>query len=49
MCVCVCCCVSAVFLTGQDYKGDELHSVQPGHSSGSDYPAGEFHYSDRGD
>lgn len=45
----VCCVFFAVCLTGEDYEGDELHSVQPGHSSGSDYPAGEFHHSDRGD
>lgn len=43
------CCVFAVYLTGEDYEGDELHSVQPGHSVGSDYPAGEFHHSDGGD
>lgn len=41
-------CISAVNLTGQDYKGDELHSVQSGHSAGSDYTAGEFHYTDWG-
>lgn len=47
--VCLRCpCIPAVILTGQDNKGDELHSVQSGHSAGSDYPAGEFHYTDWG-
>lgn len=31
---------------GKNYKGDELHSVEPGHSSVSDHSAGEFHHTD---
>lgn len=43
------CDLFSVYSTGENYQGDELHSVQPGHRSGTDYPAGKRHHSDRGD